>query len=114
MTFDTRIAEQFGNAVVKGDFEVAHSLLTEEAKQKHSPEIMRQDVASMIAYAGEPLKRIHVITDAFANEWPDKQYGDICWVYVSLEGDSYGEGAFIILAETDDGIRIRDIEWGRP
>jgi hypothetical protein len=92
----------------------AHALLTPEAQQIHTPEAMKERVASMTAYAHEPVKRVNILPGAIIDEWPDKQYGDIAWVYVSLEGDSYAEAATVLLVETEHGIGIHDIEWGRP
>lgn len=108
------LAERFGQAVVTNDFQSAHALLTNEAQQAHSPAALKADVARMIAYAKEPLNRAVVVEEVIMTDWPDKKPGDLVWVYVSLEGVSYSEGVSIVLGDTDLGIRIREIEWGRP
>ena len=47
-------------------------------------------------------------------DWPDKQPGDLAWVYVSLQGESFSEAVTVVLADTKRGARIRELEWGRP
>jgi hypothetical protein len=113
-TIDTTVAEQFGHAIVRGDFEAAHAFLTEDAQKIYTPQAMRESVTLMTSYADGPLLRVRITEGAVWDEWPDKQFDDVATVYVSLEGDSFAEAATVILATTDDGLRIRDIEWGRP
>jgi hypothetical protein len=108
-------AKQFGDAVVAGAFLRAHALLTPDEQQRTSPEDLRDDVEHMIAYAeGEPLETAEVMTETVLYEWPAKEDGDLVWVYVALKGSTYCEGVSLVLAETNEGIRIREIEWGRP
>jgi len=114
MDVDTQVAEQFGHAVAKGDFATAHALLTEEAQRIHSAEVMKQAVADMTAYADGPIQHVVVDSGFVVDDWPDKQDGDVAWVYVALTGDSFVEAASVLLATTGDGVRIRQVEWGRP
>ena len=108
------LAEQFGQAVVRGDFESAHQLLTDEVKRTHSPVSLKAEVADMISYAKEPLKRAVVMANASMTDGPDKQSNDLAWIYVALEGDSFSEAVSVVVTKTSDGPRIRELEWGRP
>jgi hypothetical protein len=66
----------------------------------------------MTAYAPGPIQRVEVMDSL--KVWPDRKPGDIAWVYVALTGESFSEAAAAILCSTESGIRIREIEWGRP
>jgi hypothetical protein len=114
MKIDISVAEQFGRAVVRGNFAAAYALLTKDAQQIYTPEAMEVVVADMISYADEPLVRSVVMIDHVMDDWPDKKQGDVACLYISLEAESFSEGAMVILTKTADGIRIREIEWGRP
>jgi hypothetical protein len=111
---DTRVAERFGNLVASGDYVAAHSLLTTEAQGVHSPGALKEAVEEMTAYAPGPIRQVEVMEDTILRDWPDKQEGDVAWVYVSLVGDSYAEAVSLVLAEQAGATRIRHLEWGRP
>lgn len=107
-------AERFGEAIIRGDFSAAHALLTPEAQQAHSPDKLKSAVAEMLTYAEEPLKRASVVPEATLTDWPGKRPGDVAWIYVALEGDSYSEAVSVVITDTPHGARIRALEWGRP
>lgn len=109
-----QIAEAFGHAIVRRDFQSAHTLLTADAQERHSEADLAAEVADMIEYADEPLTRAVVVEDVTMTDWPDKQIGDLAWVYVSLEGEGFGEAVTIVVTETASGPRIRELAWGRP
>jgi hypothetical protein len=111
---DTDIARQFGEHVAADEFESAHALLTLDAQKRHWPDVMRSAVKRMTAYADGPIRRVEVLDEFTLHEWPAKQPDDIAWVYVSLEGDDFNEAVSVVLTQTTDGIRIRQLEWGRP
>lgn len=108
------IAKNFGRAIVANDFAAAHALLTKDAQQLHTPDGMKHDVANMIAYADEPIQRYHVMDEFTLKAWPTKQPNDLAWVYIALEGKAFAEAASIVLTTTLEGVRIREITWGRP
>jgi hypothetical protein len=112
VSIDTQVAEQFGNALAKGDFAQAHVLLTEEVQNLYSPAVLEQEVKAMTAYAEGPIQEVEVMGTLDA--WPDKLEGDVAWVYVALTGDSFAEAVTVVLTNTANGIRIRWLEWGRP
>ena len=108
------VAEQFGQAIVRGDFEAAHALLADETQRTYSPAALKTAVTDMIAYAEAPLQHATVMREVVMEDWPDKQPGDLAWVYVSLQGESFSEAVTVVLADTKRGARIRELEWGRP
>ena len=115
MSIDTRVAEQFGQAVAQSDFEAAHLLLTADTRREQSPATMQRAVTRMLSYAeGEQIERVEVFHEFTLTEWPQKRSTDVAWVYVALEGPSFQEAASLVLAVTAEGTRIREVEWGRP
>jgi hypothetical protein len=49
------------------------------------------------------------------SDWPTREVADIGWVYVSIASTAgYGEAVAVVVADEDDRVVIRDIEWGRP
>jgi hypothetical protein len=108
------IAQQFGDAVVAGDFGTAYLFLTGEARRHNPPVVMSRDVDEMIAYAEEPLVRAEALEESLEHDWPEKQPGDVAWAYVALAGERFVEAVVVVLTQTKDGIRIRELEWGRP
>ena len=55
---------------------------------------------------GEPM--------VILEDWPDKAETDIAVVYVPLEGDMFSEAVTVTVAQSDDGLVISNVEWGRP
>ena len=80
----------------------------------HSPSKMKKAVKTMTAYDPGPIREVEVMTDMILFDWPEKEPGDLAWVYVSLVGDSYVEAVSLMLAKEAEAIRIRRLEWGRP
>ena len=66
----------------------------------------------MTAYAEGPIQEVEVMDTL--DSWPDKLQGDVAWVYVALTGESFTEAVAVVLTNSTHGIRIGEIEWGRP
>jgi len=114
LAVDIDTARQFAEHVAAGEFEAAHALFTIDARKVHWPEVMRLAVARMTAYAPGPIRRIRVLDEFVLREWPAKQRSDLACVYVALEGDRFNEAVSVVLSKTADGVRIREVVWGRP
>ncbi len=114
MAVDTRVAEQFGLAVAKGDFAAAHALLTRDAQILHSPADLREAVEEMIATGDGPITEVAPVSECILEDWPGKQGNDVGYVYVALTGDGFCEAVTVTLCREADQIRIRELEWGRP
>jgi hypothetical protein len=114
MAVDTRVAEQFGQAIARCDYAAAHSLLTVNAQATHSPDGIKQAVEEMIAIGDGPITDVDLVNECILEDWPAKQEGDVGYVYAALTGDGFCEAVTVTLAREADLIRIRDLEWGRP
>ena len=108
------VAKGFGKLIAEEDYVGAHRLLTRAAQKVHSPAKLKKAVKTMTAYNPGPIREVEVMTDMLLYNWPDKEPGDLAWVYVSLVGDSFVEAVSLLLVEETDGTRIRQLEWGRP
>ena len=114
MAVDTRVAEQFGRAIAKGDFAAAHELLTEDAKTSYSPEHLKKAVEEMIAVGDGPITDVEMVSECILDDWPSKQEKDVGYVYVALTGEGFCEAVTVTLTNEGGRIRIRALEWGRP
>jgi hypothetical protein len=65
------IAAQFGSALTKKNFALAHSMLCQSLQEKLSPENLKQEFESMISY-GEGLSENGDVIEAF-EDWPAKR-----------------------------------------
>lgn len=110
-----KIAVDFTQALVDGDFELASSLLAPEIRQIMTPEQLRLDYDGLIGMYLSPASAQVVFDPQFTmTDWPGRRPSDVGWVYVSIVGDDFVEAVSVILAEYDGELLIREIEWGRP
>ena len=114
MAVDTRVALQFGRAISRCDYAAAHSLLTRGARAAHSPESLKHTAEEMIAVGDGPITDVELVSECILEDWPNKQAGDVGYVYVSLAGDGFCEAVTVTLTSEDGDIRIRELAWGRP
>ncbi len=100
---------------MEGDFERANSLLAPDLRDIMTPEQLRLDYEGMISFYSNPGSA-HVVFDPqfTLSYWPGRQPGDVGWAYVSIVGDDFVEAVSVIIAEYDQELLIREIEWGRP
>lgn len=68
----------------------------------------------MTAYASGSIREAQVVDDFTLEEWPGKQPNDLAVAYVALNGENFSEAVILTLAEHDQEIMIRHVEWGRP
>lgn len=110
-----RVAIEFAQALVDGDFERAHRLLTPARRAELSPAVLQQEMAAMWGpWTDGPPRRVGFDAEFAGEQWPAKQPGDVGWAYVGIFGDSAVEAVTVTVAATDDGLRIREVVWGRP
>jgi tetratricopeptide (TPR) repeat protein len=106
------IALSFAEALMQGNYHKAHGLLS-PALQGASPESdLRRSYGTLIEYGDGPVEAVDI--GVTMEDWPDKQAGDVGWVYVHMTGEGFGEAVTVIVAEESKGLAIRAIEWGRP
>ena len=100
----------FAQALVEGNFNGAHTLLTSTTQTEISAGQLRENYLGMIDYwetkVVDEVEALEILDD-----WPDKQSEDWGWVYVAINGDGFGEAISIVITKDK---KIREIEWGRP
>lgn len=47
------------------------------------------------------------------NEWPAKRPDDICWIYITIGGET-NEAVTVIVAREGNELKISEVEVGRP
>jgi hypothetical protein len=109
-TPEGQLALQFVQHLADGRYDEAHRLLAPEFAHMVPPSELQQNYESMISYGKGPAVKVW---DA---AWigPGDQETDFGLVYVSVCGEDWLEGVTVLITEAIDGLRIRDIVWGRP
>ncbi len=109
------LAIEFANALVNGDYEQAHAMLSPEAQGRISARDLENEYLAMVNIFGTGKSARVVFDPQFTmRNWPGKLPGDRGWVYVSIAGDDFVEAVSVIVTEIQGEYRIREIEWGRP
>jgi hypothetical protein len=84
------------------------------AENQSTPGTIKDAVTTMTAYASGSIQEAQVMDDFTLEEWPGKQPNDLAVAYVALNGENFSEAVILTLAEHDQEIMIRHVEWGRP
>ena len=110
------VAKSFAQALVAKDFQRAHILLTPRLRESLSPQALADNLRSMYSgYAPDDEPVSTSFDREFCMEdWPNKEPGDLGWVYVGIHGSGFVEAVTVVVSQTGEGARIREIEWGRP
>lgn len=103
---------EFANALAKGKYEQAHSLLSTEMQKEWTPSLLAKEVSEMIDYGSSEITHVEVIEEM--SDWDDKETNDAGWAYVAMSGVDYSEGVTVVVCKQDIMLKIREIEWGRP
>jgi hypothetical protein len=106
------LATSFADALVAADFGKARVLLSRSLKKAKSEQSLARSVKSLLPSAKSKLEDAEVVETL--TDWPDKQQGDVGWVYVALNGDGFSEGVSVTVSREGSRLAIRDVEWGRP
>jgi len=112
----TDVAESFAQALVAKDFQRAHALLTPRLRESLSPQALAENLRSM--YSGyapddEPVST-RFDREFCMEDWPNKEPDDLGWAYVGILGSSFVEAVTVIVSQSSEGARIRQVDWGRP
>ena len=108
------VAQRFGDCIAKNNYSAACTLLGEELQSSMTPETIKNAVITMTAYASGPIQIAQVMDEFTLEDWPGKQPGDLAVVYVALNGESFSEAVTLTLAQYDEDVLIRQLDWGRP
>ena len=104
----------FAQALVGGDLDVAHAMLSGALVDEWQPARLGKALAEMIEYGDGPADHVEVIrVDSMAG-WPAREPSDLGWAYVAICGDGFNEAVSVVVADEGGRAVIRDLEWGRP
>ena len=112
MTDVVEIASNFACALLAGDIDSAHELLTDEYRS----EVAAVELSSQFASLAEDMGGVTGIGQPMVvlEEWPETSANDRAMVYVPLDGDVVSDALTVKVSEIQNVVRISSIEWGRP
>ena len=108
------IGVSFANAIVSGDYEAAHALLSESLKRAWPPARLEAEFAAMIDYGEGPAEDVELISVDKMMGWEVREPADVGWAYVAISGEGFNEAVSVIVASEGGRYAIRELEWGRP
>jgi len=108
----TTLAVEFATAIAAGDYGRAHAFLSSGLRSATPASKLQTDYTEMVSYGSGARTTIAAMTAL--DSWPEKQPGDVEWVYVAIANDTYSEAVTVVVAQENDKLVIRAIEWGRP
>ncbi|MBD2231308.1 hypothetical protein [Phormidium tenue] len=109
-----KLAVRFANALVAGDFDQAHTLLSAELRSGLTPSSLREIYEAMVEYGDGSPTDVELIVTMEQWQLPEQHPTDLGWAYVAIAGDSYSEAVTVIVENIDGEPAIRHLEWGRP
>jgi hypothetical protein len=113
------IALTFARALVAKEYDRANAMLSAALKCTHPPSVLQKCLEEMIQYSESTTEwptGVQVVTGADSGDDPSprKTPEDFGWMYVAIVGDGYCEAVTVTIANEDNRLIIREIEWGRP
>ena len=108
------VAQRFGDCIAIKDYDAAWALLCEELRLSFTSESIKNAVTTMTAFGTGSIQMAQVMDEFTLEDWPGKQSDDLAVAYVALNGENFSEAVTLTLAEYDQEILIRHLEWGRP
>lgn len=104
-TVHGKLALEFANALVQGDYYLAQSLTHLQEDINLESEFME-----MIEYGDGPITHIEVMNEMVS--WSTRQENDVGWAYVALAGDGFAEAVAVVVSKLNGSLKITEIEWG--
>jgi hypothetical protein len=104
-------AARFADELLARDFTAAHGMLTSDLKRHMTPRDLERNTEQLVHEESRAMDEPWVLTSM--TQWPAKGFGDLGWAYVQIGGDN-NEAIAMVVTREDGGLRIREIEWGRP
>ena len=105
-------ALEFANALVRRDDEAAYAMTTRDYQRRVPLATLRERFDAITPVEFGPITSVDV--GMSMESWPDKQGGDVGWVYVTIGGDVYSEALIVVITVEDDAMKVREVEFGRP
>lgn len=112
MTDEIEFAATFARAIVDGDSNAAHEMLSADLGLA----LAATDLLSQFETLAEDMGGVTGVGTPMVilQEWPDMSPSDRAMIYVPLEGDVFSEAVTVTVSASDDVLCISGIEWGRP
>jgi hypothetical protein len=106
---------QFANAVVSGDFQAAHSMLSSALRATLSPEEIKREFDEM-TNCPEPwtADKISLFDGKLEDDEDDEMFTNWAYVSISGEGGQYNEAVTVTVERENQRTVIASVEWGRP
>jgi hypothetical protein len=104
----------FAQALVKGEYDKAHAMLSAELKLEYPPTALKQNYEDMIDYA-QPSRQpdVEVLDNSLIPDAP-RPMDEEGWVYVSIFGDGWSEAVIVTVKPFGHVYLITELIWGRP
>ncbi len=106
------VALAFARALINREYLQAHHMTTDEFQSNCSCEDMQQHFEAIAPIDGgvvDPLEIVLVMDD-----WSHKLPNDLEWIYIAIAGECYSEAIAVVVANEQETLKIRSVEWGRP
>ncbi len=105
-------ARRFAEALVMERFDEARNFLEQNLQNHYMADVLAKKMESLAPYAKSKADNV---ADPFSiGEEDILEQGDIDIVYVPISGEDFNEAVILTMAQDSNGVKIREIEWGRP
>ncbi len=109
------VAVAFAGALVAREFSRARGMLAPDLRAELAESDLEDRLTGMYrAYSHSEPSRSQLVPEGSLEMWDGKEPGDLCWAYVSIEGDDFNEAVYVRVSDVGGVPMIREIEWGRP
>lgn len=106
-----QVALKFSTALLNGQFEEAHALLSASIREEWTPSLLQETYEEMVEYFEIPPNELSV--DSVDTEMLSIK-ADSAWVYVSIIGEGNSEAVTVVVSNEDGRHLIQKLERGRP
>jgi hypothetical protein len=110
-TLAESVALAFAGALINREYMQAYGLATDEFTAQCSCEDMQQHFEA-IAPIDDVVELIEIVL--VMDNWPHKLPNDLQWIYIAISGECYSEAIAVVVADEQETLKIRSVEWGRP
>lgn len=103
----------FAQALVMGEFEKAHALLSAELQSKYTATGLKSGYEGMVEYA-QPVAVPNVVV---VDNRPVPEIGEMDaqgWAYVAIQGEGWSEAVTVTVKPVGNKHLITELVWGRP
>lgn len=106
--------ETFVGRLIGAEYAEARGMLSEEAAGDWTTERLAQAWKAMMLDDSQPVMFTETTAVDEMENWAEKHPADVGWVYVPVLNQAVNEGLSGIVMETQRGLKIRALEFGKP